>query len=1138
MRCTRCGTELLPGKRFCHACGTRVEASCANCGGVLQPEFHFCPECGAAVDGAGDVGRGAVDDRFARMAQHIPDALARKIRATQGTIRGERKLVTVVFCDLVGSTAIAELLDPEEYRDLLEQYLELVFREIYRFEGIVNQLAGDGMMALFGAPIAHEDAPHRAIRAALAIRSVLEGFNEQRLATRNVELQARIGVHTGPVVVGTVGNDFKMDYTATGDTTNLASRLESLAPPGTILISESTYRLVRGFFEMRAVGPFTVKGKTDPVPAYEVLGQTAATTAIAAAAARGLTPLVGRDGELAQLRDCFDRLSDQTAQVVAVVGEAGSGKSRLIYEFKERLKDVSVVFFEARCSALTQLQPYEPIASMLRAYFHLPPGESASVARERLASKLAACDGDGASGEQCFAPLLRLMSLSSDASEDVAAEAFKRETYEAMVQVVARARGGGPAVIIIEDLHWIDDASRELIEMAIASINHAPIMLIISHRPDYMPLWRAQVRFTQINLRRLPQSDTTEIIRAIAGGPLPGELEDVIWQRTEGNPFFTEEIIRSLVDDGLLVEHDGVIELTRPLHEVGVPHTVQELLEARLDRLGSSTKRVAQVAAVLGRQFDRRQLARLLASESTDLDHQLAELERRGVIHRKNVVSTDEYRFGESLTQEVAYEGLLLRERRELHERAGHLLEELPADAVPERAALMASHFARSDNHVKAIESLMQAAREAERRPSWQVAESFYRQAWERAALQLSNGSDGDDRMKQLGVNAATSYARINRLYGSSAPSDFEAILNQARKLARSLGDQPNLVFLLTFLGMHLGSVRGRSEEGLALVEEGFSLAQRSGLTLAAVSMSRALSWAYLYEGRFDLAQRIANWVVDELTKLGQAEQRTDIYVSARWMLNAVLHHRGLLDAAESDARQSYQIAVDAGNQTLQIMGANNLAQLHFARGRYGDAQEWLDRAVAGAQAISHSTVFQITSAMGLAIAVEQGRSVALEEYLPLIEEGMQAGGNPVLLVRWVVDALCALGEVEAAHRVARQAYAQAAGRLKEMHATIALGVVNAHLGASHWPEAADWFAQGKTLAETLGVEPARIATLIGRATLALGRGDTGTAAKLADEALACSRAIGLGHDERKAERLIRLIAGRPTDGTAVITEQ
>src|SRR5437667_847119 len=395
MRCAACGAELIAGKKFCHACGAPVAVQCRGCGATIDRDFRFCPDCGLQQNAAiHDTAPPPATDAFTRLSRHIPTGLAHKIRATQGAIEGERKQVTVLFCDLVSSTAIAAGLDPEEYADLLDRYLEIVCREVYRFEGIVTHLAGDGLMALFGAPLAHEDAPQRAVRAALGIHEALARFS-------GVALRARIGVNTGPVVVGTVGNDLKMDYTAIGDTTNLAARLEALAEPGTILISEATARLVRGFFRLQALGPLTVKGKREPVAAYAVLAATDAVTPMAVAAERGLTPLVGRDEELAQLDGCYRRLVGGRAQVVAVVGEAGSGKSRLLYEFRRRLADDPVMFVEARCASLGQAVPYFPFVAMFRQHFDATVPAIASAARQVETS------GD----ERLFPLISQLLSL-------------------------------------------------------------------------------------------------------------------------------------------------------------------------------------------------------------------------------------------------------------------------------------------------------------------------------------------------------------------------------------------------------------------------------------------------------------------------------------------------------------------------------------------------------------------------------------------------------------------------------------------------------------------------------------------------------------------------------------------------------
>src|SRR5262245_27362027 len=388
MRCGSCATELIPGKAFCHVCGTRVPQACPNCGAQLSAGFRFCPDCGYQIEG--DPPAAAPTQADLEPLSPMPAGLAEKIRALGGGRAGERKQVTVLFCDLAGSTAVADGLDPEVFGELLDQYVALALHEIYRFEGIVTQLSGDGFMALFGAPIAHEDAPQRAVWAGIAIRDALAHFNHQLESERGLSLPARIGINTGPVVVGTVGNDLKMDYTAIGDTTNLAARLEQLAVPGTILISESTARLVRGFFLLRPVGPLQVKGKTDPVPAYEVLAGRDQAGPMEVAAERGLTPLVGRDEELAQLEACFRRIAGRYTQVVSLVGDAGSGKSRLIYEFKQRRQDEgdAVMFFEGRCAALSQAVPLYPFIGMLRQYFNLTPGEPEAAANAKVERRL------------------------------------------------------------------------------------------------------------------------------------------------------------------------------------------------------------------------------------------------------------------------------------------------------------------------------------------------------------------------------------------------------------------------------------------------------------------------------------------------------------------------------------------------------------------------------------------------------------------------------------------------------------------------------------------------------------------------------------------------------------------------------
>lgn len=1121
VRCTNCGTELIPGKRFCHVCGTAVVITCARCGAVLQPEFRFCPDCGWRVS-AGDEPEASPEsvpsngDQLARLKRHVPENLAQKIRASTGVVAGERKLVTVLFCDLAGSTAIAERLDPEDYHDLLEAYLEVTFREIYRFEGIVNQLAGDGLMALFGAPIAHEDAPERAVEAAVAIRAALESLNETLAETGRPALRARIGIHTGPVVVGTVGNDLKMDYTAVGDTTNLAARLESLAEPGTILISEATQRLVRGRFEMRPLGPFDVKGKTEPVPAYEVVGRSAAATPMALAVERGLTLLVGRDEELSQLTACYARLGGGLAQVVAVVGEAGSGKSRLVYEFKRALEDEAVAFFEARCSSLSHDLPYGVWINMLRQYFDILSGESPSCACDRVAAKLEAEDEHLAD----IGPYLcRLLVTPADGIDETPIDELKQKTFEAVSRLVVAVSRRVPVLMLIEDLQWMDEPSREMLDLAVARLN-GRMMLLVSHRPEFQPAWRTHAALTQLNLGPLSNEEATQIVRALAGGPLPAELEERILVKAEGNPFITEEITRALIEEGFLRPVDGQMALNRPLAEIRIPDTVHELIGARLDRLSPQAKRVVQVAAVFGRQFHSRDLSEMLNGEGIDVPAELQEIETRGIIHRKSMLSRDEFRFGESLTQEVAYDTLLFKDRRQLHGRIGTLVEAQAGDESPERSALLAHHFARGDDPVKAVRALMRAGHDAEQLPSFGTAVAFYRQAWAAADAALDT-TNSDPALQGLAMEAAHSLCRLVVMYDSPDRGEFERAARRGRALAEALGDTATAAGFCAYHGMLMGNDRERFAQGLTLIEEGLTMVRRAGLELSTISISRALAWAYTCDGRFDLALRTFDWVVGELERRSDPTRPPDMYMSSRWMRDATRYLSDDVHGAVQSLTETYELAVRAPNRTIQSTSAATLAQAAHVCGQYAEAKRWADRGLELAQAIGSVGALRTASALALAARVDLGEPVNFARYAAAIEQGIAAGGTLLFNIRVITQSLLTLGDLARAEDLARLAYQRAAGRLREMLSMSALGDVMLRRGSSSWDEAEQWYQRAGALAETLKLRSTLAAVALGLGELLALRGDRAGGTARIRQALAMYRDLGFGHHQRRAEHLL-----------------
>jgi class 3 adenylate cyclase len=1137
MRCSRCGTELLPGKKFCVACGAPAQIPCANCGSPIEPGWRFCPDCGReiAASPAPEVTpppptppppsaqQVASDARLSSLSRHIPETLAERIRAA-GAVAGERKRATVFFCDLVGSTALAERLDPEEYRDLLEQYLELVLSEIYRFEGIVNQLAGDGMMALFGAPIAHEDAPERAVLAALAIQRELAALSERLLADGGVALHARIGIHTGVVVAGTVGNELKMDYTATGDTTNLAARLQSLAKPGTILVSDATHALLRGRFKTRAVGPFDVKGKAEPVTAHEIEGPAERVFGFTTAERGELTPLVGRDAELGQVLGCFDRLEGGLAQVVSIVGDAGMGKSRLVHEFRKRLKNRDVELLEARCSSLTRAIPYSPWVSMFRRWFGLEPGEDERAQTQKIAARFTDENGVLDPG---WISLCWMLGLSPEGVERPSDDSVKQGSFDAIGRLIARTAERVPVVMIIEDLHWIDDASRETLEMSLSQTHVKRVMFLVTHRPEWRAGWQSHAAITQLRLRPLSDAEAARIVAARAGGAVPPEVEKRILKKADGNPFYLEELTRALVEDGTLALRDGSVRATRSADEIRIPDTIGELLGARIDRLSPAAKRVAQVAAVLGRQFARAHVAKLLENEPIDVLAELYELERRGILHRNGSMDLGELRFGESLTQEVAYEGLLMRERRQLHDRAAALFEAeartvTRAGEGRRALTLAAHHLARGDDRARGIEALIQAANDALSVPSYGDAIRLFREAWQLAETTLGERRERSEETKRLALRAAVGISGAAVVYGDSGSERDEQATRRGITLAEELHEDESLAQLLVNYGIVvLNSSRDRFGEGMQLAERGVAVAQRAGLTASLPKISRGLIWAYLLDARFEDARRQVEAVLQSLVDAGHAERNSEIYLGTRYFRNRVILESDLLDEAEADALDLFARAKAAGNRTMLCAGASMLASAATQRGDSARAEYWAEIGLPVAEQIQSLAAVRGTATALLLARADRGERNATQVELDRVERGLFAAGDLGINSEAIVEALLEVGELRRARRIAEARVERSGGRLREARGALMTGMVALAAGPEEFADAERAFSDALARGLEIGARSLQGRAHLGLAALAHARGDLGVMEGHARQALAILRPMGFGRYAMRAARLL-----------------
>ena len=1125
MRCGACGVELLPGKTFCHACGGRARQACAECGAPAESGFRFCPDCGAPLPGAEvaedpSAPRAQAVDASApadpvqdRLTRHLPEALAAKIRAT-GAVSGERKRATVLFCDLVGSTAIAEQMDPEEYRELLDRYLELALREIYRFEGIVNQLAGDGFMALFGAPIAHEDDPERAVCAALAIQSELRKLSSRLEAEGGALLATRIGIHTGTVVAGTVGNDLKMDYTAIGDTTNLAARLQAIAEPGTVLASEATHRLLGSGVRSHPIGPLDIKGRSEAVTAHRIEAFELGLSSPAIARSEGLTALVGRREELAQLEACYERASGGLAQVVWVVGDAGTGKSRLVYEFRERLEKDGVTILEARGSALNRGVTFAPWVGMLRRHLGIGVDDDPEEVRRKVLEGAGDRPSETAIGPQ----LLSILGLSAD--RDTPLDELKGSWFLAFETLVRRLGRRGPLVMIIEDLHWVDDASLEILDLAISRFQGHE-MLLVTHRPHYTREWRStNAALTQLHLSRLRDRDAARIVRARAGGPLPLELEMRILARGEGNPLFLEELTKGLVEEGTLIAGNGRVQVTRPVDEISIPDTLQDLLGARLDRLTPSAKRVAQLASVLGRQFRRDHLAALLESESIDVDTGLKELERLGVLHRKLGLSHDEFRFGESLTQEVAYEGLLLRERRALHGRVGELLEG-GAEMAPRQLPLLAHHFSRSDDRLKGVRLMLDAAREAEEFPSYTDALRLYQEAWDLAEAMLQEG--GSEELERLTLASARGVALVVMGQGPG-PRGFETqerAIRRGTELAERLGDAEARARLYSArAGLIMTRGPGRFAEALELSTRSIDVARAARLPVLAATLERNLSSTYLVDGRFEEALTTVDAALEQLRAAG-AEETADAYVGAHFFKSRVLVESDRFDTAERQGLHTFELALRANNRTIQSSASALLTGLYFLAGNYPEAERWAGTALRAGESIQSAVGIGSASAVGLALRIEGGDRLARAAEFERLDRGLEIASDLSFNLEVIIEALLLAGELERAHQVAVGQARYGGGRLRVARHTFCLGQVMFALGPDSWAEAERHLNLAAERATEIGAR-----SILGKAFLELAqldalRGDRPAAHARAEAARDLFRELGMGRYEAQAQGIL-----------------
>jgi class 3 adenylate cyclase/tetratricopeptide (TPR) repeat protein len=1053
------------------------------------PGNRFCNDCGAPLDAA---------PRFGAPEAYTPDHLAGRIRMARAALAGERKRVTVLFADLRGSLELLADLDPEEARGLLDPVLERMMEAVHHYEGTVNQVMGDGIMALFGAPIAHED---HAVRACFAALRMLESV-ERRNADGAPRLQLRIGLNSGEVVVRAIHSDLHMEYSAIGQTTHLASRMERLAPPGTILMTAGTARLAEGYVTVRPYGPVAVKGLAAPVQAFVLTGAGPVRTRLQAVAARGLSRFVGRTEELAALARALEAAGEGHGQVVGVVGEPGVGKSRLVAEFLRSPATDGWLTLQAQAVAYARAVAYRPLVDVLETYFGVDDDDPPAVAADKVRF--------GLDPEELPRLLPPLAALLEAPVEDAAWAALdpeqrRRRTQEAVRHLLLRRSARQPVCLVVEDLHWLDPETQGILDGLVDALPGGRLLLIVTYRPEYRHGWATRAAYTQVRVDPLPPESAGALLDELLGhGPGMAALAGLLLERTEGNPFFLEESVRNLAETGVLAGERGRYTLQRQPGLEQVPESVASVLAARIDRLGADDKHVLQAAAALGRDVPGALLAAVTGVPAGSLEQSLGRLQAGEFLYEARVLPEVGYAFRHALTLEVAYGGLVRDHRRLLDAR---IIEALERDypAVPaEHVDRLAHHAVRAEDWPKAVRYCREAGRRAFARSAHRSAAGYF----EQALAALAEQPETPDRL------AEAIDLRLELRYALSPLGEYRrmlACLTEAERLAERLADRRRLGLVTAFL-LNFATLRGDLDRAVEHGRRALALAEQEKDATLQVLTHSFLALAHYGRGEYrraaDLAARTLDWLPAEreAERFGMALLPS---VYCRTVMAWSLAELGELGTAERAAREAMAIAERTDHGHSRAFAALGLGTVHWRRGALAEAVATLEAARDLCES-GHLPAVLLEVAAPLASAyVESGRTAdaiallehAIAQAIALrhrIGHWLRAGGlGEAYLASGRLDEALPLTALHV--EITRMVGARGSQAWAQRLAAEALAAAGPAAGDA---EAA--FAEALEQAEALGMRPLQVRSLLGRAALRRRTGDV--AGARAD--LDCARAL------------------------------
>ncbi len=902
MRCPSCSHDNRAERRFCAECGAPLAARCASCGETNQPGEKFCGGCGAAL---------TADTPPAPTrppATATPTHLAEKILRSKSTLEGERKQVTVLFADVKGSMEMAERMDPEAWSEIMQRFFKILSDGVGRFEGFVDKFTGDGIMALFGAPIAHEDHARRACYAALHLLDELRRYANELRLRRGLNFSARLGLNSGEVIVGTigkVGDDLRMEYTAQGHTVGLAARMEQIAEPGKVYLTAHTAAQVQGYFALADLGEMEVKGVQGAMHVYELQGLGQMRTRLDVSRSRGFSRFVGRGDEMQVLESALARAREGNAQIVGIVGEAGLGKSRLCYEFLERCRARGLMTYETTGVAHGKAIPFLPILRLFRAFYGITEQDSDATARERIAGRLLLLDERLRESLPLNFDFMGVPDPENPAPR-VDPEARQRQMFD-IVRRVIQARGQKETTVtLLEDLHWFDGGSAVFLEPLVDAGVGTRALVLLNFRPEYQAPWMGKSYYHQLALAPLGPDAIRELVDALLGNdPSTAGLAEMIHTRTAGNPFFTEEVVQNLIESGKLQGSKGAYRLVTPVDKLEVPSSVRALLAARIDRLAQRDKDVLQTAAVIGREFDEPTLAAVVEQDAPQLREALQTLKDTEFVYEQSLYPVAEYLFKHPLTQEVALASQLQERRRRLHAAVARVIEAAHAENLDRQAALLAHHWEEADEALTAARWHRRAAESAGRSDPTQGMHHM------RRVLALTDGRDASDERDELRFDACRSLLAQGGWRLGLSSEEVEQLFAEGRELAARSGDVDQAIAMSLGYAIMLGvggDVRRYHEISRAAVDLIGASASPGTAAIALVGMSYSSLCLGRIRDALEFAERLTSLVGGDAS----AGIETAGFSGLDWSIQIRAWYRaslGCLDDARTLVREAIRLA-------------------------------------------------------------------------------------------------------------------------------------------------------------------------------------------------------------------------------------